>query len=173
MSLQGGTIVAASPKEGRPAVVLQATSGSLSRQISSVSAAEEPEHSQSGSLGDGSHSHRIGEVSAGGGSLAADAGSGGGGGGPAISALSPEVEGMLGRLSSLPWRRVDVSFTGCRMPYTAHNLIQVTRRWVNFEGVGVPRHLAHQLAALDALDRVSGRQRDSASPQRGTALQTA
>ena len=32
---------------------------------------------------------------------------------------------MLGRLSALPWRRVDVSFTGCRMPYTAHNLIQV------------------------------------------------
>ena len=32
---------------------------------------------------------------------------------------------MLGRLSLLPWRRVDVSFTGCRMPYTAHNLIQV------------------------------------------------
>lgn len=134
---------------------------------------------------------------------------------------------MLARLSSLPWRRVDVSFTGCRMPYTAHNLIQVchtsppadperppkrptdpisddtgvqhvahrparphfpgspalqqlssccrqvTRRWVNFEGVGVPRHLARQLAALDALDRASGSQRDSAAAQRENALQTA
>jgi hypothetical protein len=36
-----------------------------------------------------------------------------------------QVEGMLSRLASMPWRRVDVSFTGCRMPYTAHNLIQV------------------------------------------------
>jgi hypothetical protein len=39
---------------------------------------------------------------------------------------------------------------------------QVTRRWVNFEGVGVPRHLARQLAALDALDRASGGQQKAA-----------
>lgn len=44
---------------------------------------------------------------------------------------------------------------GCMNTLRLCHHMQVTRRWMNFEGVGVPRHLAQQLAALDALDRAS------------------
>eukprot|EP00879_Flechtneria_rotunda_P012727 GHRR01013291.1.p1 GENE.GHRR01013291.1~~GHRR01013291.1.p1 ORF type:complete len:777 (+),score=287.73 GHRR01013291.1:426-2756(+) len=58
------------------------------------------------------------------------------------------VSHMLHRLQELPWRRVDVSFQGAKFGF-AHNNIQVTRRWWNFEGEAVPRHLAQQLQLMD------------------------
>ncbi|KAF8063649.1 IPK2 [Scenedesmus sp. PABB004] len=57
---------------------------------------------------------------------------------------------MLSRLQELPWRRVDVSFSGARWGLP-HNNIQVTRRWLNFEGAAVPAHVARELALLEAL----------------------
>eukprot|EP00878_Enallax_costatus_P041279 GHUV01047923.1.p2 GENE.GHUV01047923.1~~GHUV01047923.1.p2 ORF type:complete len:129 (-),score=41.41 GHUV01047923.1:384-770(-) len=48
----------------------------------------------------------------------------------------------------LPWRRIDVSFRGARFGF-AHNNIQVTRRWWNFEGEQVPRHLAQQIQLME------------------------
>lgn len=53
---------------------------------------------------------------------------------------------ILLNLTTLPWRRIDVSFAGAGMPKTAHNLIQVTRRWLNREGMPVVRHLADLLS---------------------------
>ena len=41
-----------------------------------------------------------------------------------LTSRGPQVAGMLERLTAVPWRRIDVSFLGARMPYTAHNLIQ-------------------------------------------------
>lgn len=43
-----------------------------------------------------------------------------------------------------------MSFRGARFGY-AHNNIQVTRRWWNFEGEQVPRHLAQQLQIMEQL----------------------
>ncbi|KAF6261528.1 putative serine esterase-domain-containing protein [Scenedesmus sp. NREL 46B-D3] len=60
------------------------------------------------------------------------------------------VAHMLHRLQELPWRRIDVSFQGARFGF-AHNNIQVTRRWLNFEGVAVPCHLAQQLQVMEAI----------------------
>jgi hypothetical protein len=57
---------------------------------------------------------------------------------------------MLARLQRLPWRRVDVCFMGATFGL-AHNNIQVTRRLINFQGEAVPRHLARQLADMEAL----------------------
>lgn len=57
---------------------------------------------------------------------------------------------LLMPLQELPWRRIDVSFQGARFGF-AHNNIQVTRRWLNFEGVAVPRHLAQQLQLMETL----------------------
>ena len=48
----------------------------------------------------------------------------------------------------MPWRRIDVSFRGARFGF-AHNNIQVTRRWWNFEGEQVPRHLAQQIQLME------------------------
>lgn len=56
---------------------------------------------------------------------------------------------MLKRLQSMPWRRIDVSFQGTRMPFLAHNHIQVTRRWLNWYGNAVCQHLAQQLADME------------------------
>ncbi|KAL6763416.1 putative serine esterase-domain-containing protein [Haematococcus lacustris] len=69
-------------------------------------------------------------------------------GAPGLGQRGRMVEEMLQQLQSLAWRRIDVSFRGAVMPF-AHNHIQVTRRWLNFEGESVALHLAQQLAALD------------------------
>ncbi|GIL80454.1 hypothetical protein Vretifemale_9661, partial [Volvox reticuliferus] len=67
----------------------------------------------------------------------------------ATAATAAVAELMLRRLQRLPWRRIDVSFQGARFGF-AHNNIQVTRRWLNFEGITVAHHLARQVAALEA-----------------------
>ena len=56
---------------------------------------------------------------------------------------------VLKRLQSLPWRRIDVSFQHSRLPFFAHNNIQVTRRWLNWEGSAVCQHLAEQFADME------------------------
>ncbi|KAG2423781.1 hypothetical protein HXX76_015057 [Chlamydomonas incerta] len=58
------------------------------------------------------------------------------------------AEVMLRRLQRLPWRRIDVSFGGAKWGL-AHNNIQVTRRWMNFEGMAVAAHVAEQVVALE------------------------
>ncbi|KAK9842249.1 hypothetical protein WJX81_002631 [Elliptochloris bilobata] len=68
--------------------------------------------------------------------------------------VGAQTAAMLERLQALPWRRVDVSFRGTSMPFFAHNLIQVTRKWLNWEGEAVAEHLAAELAALEADPRV-------------------
>ncbi|KAG2488152.1 hypothetical protein HYH03_013295 [Edaphochlamys debaryana] len=76
-------------------------------------------------------------------------GGGGGGAGPSPAATAARAETMLRRLQRLPWRRIDVSFRGALFGF-AHNNIQVTRRWMNFEGMAVAGHLAEQVAELEA-----------------------
>ena len=56
---------------------------------------------------------------------------------------------ILRRLQTLPWRRIDVSFEGTKMPFFAHNHIQVTRKWLNWYGNAVCQHLAQQLADME------------------------
>lgn len=56
---------------------------------------------------------------------------------------------ILTRLQTLPWRRIDVSFEGTRMPFFAHNHIQVTRKWLNWYGNAVCQHLAQQIADME------------------------
>jgi len=61
---------------------------------------------------------------------------------------SKQVESMLQRLQQLSWRRIDVSFQGSLLPF-AHNHIQVTRRWLNWEGDSVAMHIAQLLRCTD------------------------
>ena len=61
---------------------------------------------------------------------------------------------VLKRLQSLPWRRIDVSFQHSRLPFFAHNNIQVTRRWLNWEGSAVCQHLAMQFADMEKNERI-------------------
>jgi len=76
-------------------------------------------------------------------------GGGGGGGGEGAGASEAMASAMLSRLQQLPWRRVDVCFSGSPLALLAHNHIQVTRRWLNFEGRDVAAHLADTLVALE------------------------
>ena len=62
---------------------------------------------------------------------------------------SPKALQVLRKLQTLPWRRVDVSFQQSSMPFFAHNHIQVTRKWLNWEGASVCQHLAKQLATME------------------------
>ena len=61
------------------------------------------------------------------------------------------MDGMLQRLQALPFRRIDVCFGATLLPIMAHQNIQVQRRWVNWEGMPVARHVAEQLAAMESL----------------------
>lgn len=56
---------------------------------------------------------------------------------------------VLQKLQSLPWRRIDVSFQHSKLPFFAHNHIQVTRKWLNWEGAVVCQHLAQQFAVME------------------------
>jgi hypothetical protein len=58
---------------------------------------------------------------------------------------------ILNRLQMLPWRRIDVSFAGCYVRI-AHNNIQITRQWINFEGRGVVEHLVETLNQYQKLE---------------------
>lgn len=58
---------------------------------------------------------------------------------------------ILERLQTLPWCRMDCSFKGTTFPYFAHNLIQVTREWLNWEGEAVVQDLAQHFAALEKI----------------------
>jgi len=69
---------------------------------------------------------------------------------PPPETRAERVSVMLQRLSALPWRRMDVSFEGTTWGL-AHNNIQVTRRFLNFQGKAVPRHLAEQLAQMELM----------------------
>jgi hypothetical protein len=80
--------------------------------------------------------------------VAADASSSG----RALGSRVEVVARTLQRLQELPWRRIDVSFQGARFGL-AHNNLQVTRRWWNFEGAAVPAHLAEQLRVMDEVVR--------------------
>ena len=64
-------------------------------------------------------------------------------------ASSADALKVLKRLQSLPWRRTDCSFQHSKLPFFAHNHIQVTRKWLNWEGVAVCEHLAEQLAVME------------------------
>lgn len=59
---------------------------------------------------------------------------------------------VLKKLQSLPWRRIDVSFQHSKLPFFAHNNIQVTRKWLNWEGAVVCQHLAQQFAVMEQND---------------------
>lgn len=71
----------------------------------------------------------------------------------------------------LPWRRIDVSFQGTRFGF-AHNNIQVTRRWWNFEGEQVPQHLAQQIQRMEQylnLESSNRRSQDTSRAEHTTA----
>ena len=59
---------------------------------------------------------------------------------------------ILRQLQLLPWRRIDVSFQHSSMPFFAHNHIQVTRKWLNWEGATVCEHLAQRIADMEKDD---------------------
>lgn len=63
---------------------------------------------------------------------------------------SQAVLKVLGRLQRLAWCRIDTSFKGSKFPYFAHNHIQVTREWLNWEGEAVVLHLVQKFADLEA-----------------------
>ena len=77
---------------------------------------------------------------------------------PSLADASPAAArvAMLEALQALPWRRVDVCFRGTRTPFLAHNLLQVTRGWLNREGEAAAAHVASTLVELDALERGEG-----------------
>ena len=58
---------------------------------------------------------------------------------------------ILERLQTMPWCRMDCSFKGTTFPYFAHNLIQVTREWLNWEGEAVVHKLAEHFTSLEKL----------------------
>ncbi|KAK9827864.1 hypothetical protein WJX74_006695 [Apatococcus lobatus] len=55
----------------------------------------------------------------------------------------------LSRLQALPWRRIDVSFRGSSWSTFAHTHIQVTRPFLDSDGMPVVQHLARSLAAME------------------------
>ena len=69
----------------------------------------------------------------------------------AVDTVSPLANALhvLQKLQSLPWRRIDVSFQHSKLPFFAHNHIQVTRKWLNWEGAVVCQHLAQQFAVME------------------------
>jgi hypothetical protein len=67
----------------------------------------------------------------------------------AAQAAEPHAAAMLDSLASLGWRRVDACFKGTRLPFTAHNLIQATRLWMNWEGVDHVDHVVRELVGVD------------------------
>ena len=69
---------------------------------------------------------------------------------------SPKALQVLRKLQTLPWRRIDVSFQQSSMPFFAHNHIQVTRKWLNWEGASVCEHLAKQLATMEKDQFIQG-----------------
>ena len=68
----------------------------------------------------------------------------------AVDAVSSSANALqvLEKLQSLPWRRIDVSFQHSKLSF-AHNNIQVTRKWLNWEGAVVCQHLAQQFATME------------------------
>ena len=69
----------------------------------------------------------------------------------AVDAVSSSANALqvLKKLQSLPWRRIDVSFQHSKLSFFAHNNIQVTRKWLNWEGAVVCQHLAQQFATME------------------------
>ena len=69
----------------------------------------------------------------------------------AVDAVSSSANALkvLEKLQSLPWRRIDVSFQHSKLSFFAHNNIQVTRKWLNWEGAVVCQHLAQQFATME------------------------
>ena len=56
---------------------------------------------------------------------------------------------ILINLQSLPWCRIDCSFKGTTFPFFAHNLIQVTREWINWEGEDMTKAVADHFCKLE------------------------
>eukprot|EP00892_Ulva_mutabilis_P005269 jgi/Ulvmu1/3113/UM015_0153.1 len=56
---------------------------------------------------------------------------------------------VLQRLRALGWARVDCAWRDARLGAFAHNHIQVTRGWLNFEGRSVCDHLAKRFLELE------------------------
>ena len=65
------------------------------------------------------------------------------------SKTGESVEGMLIRLQQLPWRRIDVDFSGSPLSILSHNHIQARWNWINPNGRSVAIHLAEQLVQLE------------------------
>ncbi|KAL3162411.1 hypothetical protein ABBQ32_010082 [Trebouxia sp. C0010 RCD-2024] len=76
----------------------------------------------------------------------------------AVDTVSSSADALqvLQKLQSLPWRRVDVSFQHSKLPFFAHNHIQVTRKWLNWEGAVVCQHLAQQFAVMEQNNYIQG-----------------
>ena len=74
----------------------------------------------------------------------------------AVDAVSSSANALqvLKKLQSLPWRRIDVSFQHSKLSFFAHNNIQVTRKWLNWEGAVVCQHLAQQFATMEKDKRI-------------------
>lgn len=66
----------------------------------------------------------------------------------AAQAATPHALEMLDSLAALGWRRVDACFKGARLPL-AHNLIQATRWWLNWEGYDHVDHFVRELVEVD------------------------
>jgi len=56
---------------------------------------------------------------------------------------------MLRNLNSMPWRRVHVDFKETVVPLLAHNHIQVTRRWLNWEGEEFVKEVVKHILELE------------------------
>lgn len=60
---------------------------------------------------------------------------------------------VLKNLQELPWCRIDCSFKGTLFPFFAHNLIQVTREWINWEGEELTKAIADHFFDLEKILR--------------------
>ena len=56
---------------------------------------------------------------------------------------------ILESLQQLHWRRIDVCFRDTPLFWFSHNHLQNTRRWMNWVGEAVCKHLAAQLNAME------------------------
>lgn len=61
------------------------------------------------------------------------------------------VEATLLSLQRLPWRRIDVCFSGGTLPLLAHQNLQVQRKWLNFDGEETAHHIVEQILAMEKI----------------------
>ena len=63
---------------------------------------------------------------------------------------NPLAYEILENLQQLRWRRIDVCFRDTPLFWFSHNHLQNTRRWMNWVGEAVCKHLAAQLNAMES-----------------------